>query len=545
MSVKSYKPYEDVVTLLNKLYERVRKINLTTRITLYNAFLFLIVVVLIYFLVTVLTKQFIYNRNRDELLDKSQQIREYLSPYKARFTSMNEKERIRKISALLEDIQLFDSSQYFIFITDSHSNNSFSYKPQYYIQQISKNMPFDLKHVSAQTTYTERLIHDKFTTSTMHYELFHSFDGNDYKPLFQGHLILPGSGTERQVQSFNVSNQTLWYTTIRCDFEANDSVFITLVLTPQLDHTFLLSLRSALILAGIISLFIVFFMGKFFTRRALRPLVDLSYIAQNINNETLNYRIPCSDSNDEVDTLVKSLNLMLDSLDQSFQSQKRFVSDASHELRIPLTVMLGNIELLRKVGFTDETLLKESLEAIEEEAKNMNRLVEKLLLIARLESKRMTTQVTALEIDSFLNRFVLECQRIYPDQNFTLSLKTPAICYADKELLTQMLRALTENAIKYGEGSDVTIGYFESAKHHVIFVKDRGQGIPSHLVPNLTERFFRVASDRNRTTGGTGLGLSIVSALMKAHKGTLEIISEPQMGTEVRLKFPQKKKPLL
>lgn len=524
--------------MLNKLYSKFRKSKLTTRLTIANLLMFLSLLALVYFLVTLLTKQFIFMKNRDELLDKQKQIQEYLDSQKTLIENRTTKEKIETICILLDKIQLFDSSQFILLINDDSTLNSFNYKPTYYKERLGNFIPFELKHLTFTTSYGEKLIGETFPHSFLEYHVTHSFDGDEYQSLFKGTIPLAKVSDPQAIQSVKISKEQLWFSSTKINFN-DDYIYINLFLTPQLDFSFLASLRTALFLGGLISIAIIFFFGKALTKRALRPLVDLSYISQSIDNEKLSYRIPTNGSNDEVDTLIKSLNLMLDNLEKSFSSQQRFVSDASHELRIPLTIIIGYIDLLKNIGMDDPNLLKESIEAIEEEATNMNRLVERLLLIARLENNRLSSNFESIEIVPFIKKRKYENQQIYKDRTIQYSATYRGTLYADRELVKQILRALTENAIKYAPDSPIHIKCYEEGEYVVLSVVDFGPGIPHSEIPNLTNRFYRVASDRNRLTGGTGLGLSIVQALMKIHHGHLTIESIPNRGTAMNCYFPK------
>lgn len=520
---------------------KVKKMKLTTRLIVSNIMLFMVLLLLIFFFVTLLTNQFLFYKNRDELLDKRQQVSDYLQLHKKDLDFMPPRDRIIAVGKLLDQINFFESNQFLVLVSNEGTLNSFLYKPQYYVNRISTTVPFEVKHLNLKTAYIPAKEDEPFSSPTLKVTILHSFDGADYKPLQVNHYYLPRIDTDRTLYTDHVLGKDYIYTTLMCDFP-NDRIFISLFLNPDLDRDFVASLKSALIISSLMSIVVLSLLGKFFTRSALRPLVDLSYIAQNINNETLNYRIPSTDSNDEVDTLIKSLNLMLQNLETSFQSQQRFVSDASHELRIPLTVVLGYIDLLKTVGESHEdrgALLAESLNAIEEEAKNMNALVEKLLLIARLESKRFITAYQPINLLEFFKKYKYECERLYPDHHFVNQLDYKGNLMADRELFVQMIRALTENAVKYSQNGTITFISHETESNFSITVKDTGYGIPKEAIPHLANRFYRVDVDRNRTTGGSGLGLSIVNTLMKAHYGRVVIESEEGLGTKVTLHFPK------
>ena len=521
---------------LKKLKRRIGRVKLTTRITISNVVLFSIIIALLMYLVTVLTTKFLYFKNKEDLLTKQMQIEELLSSESEAINALEPQDRIAWIYRKFENYYIFDNYKTLIMLFDSRSQTSYSLNKEVYdmilLDQLKvnpANMDLNISFISGDINAYDQL----------NFELYKRLDTNDNLKYMDISLRVPQKGGMPFVTESNILGYDIIYTTLRFDGELDYSAYVSIFLYPDLDKDFLLSLNSALLVSAFIGILFLTAFGRLFTRKALKPLVDLSYIAQNMNNETLNYRIPSTESNDEIDTLIKSLNLMLQNLESSFEYQKRFVSDASHELRIPLTIVLGYIDLLKTMGTSNEALLTESLDSIEDEATHMKNLVEKLLILARLENKRIKVNSEWFEIPEYFLRTHQECMKLYPKHVFQLNMHYVEDVFMDFELMTQIFRALVENAVKYSkEGSRITFGSAKRNQFIELSVTDEGRGIAKDSIAHLTNRFYRLNEDRNRKTGGTGLGLSIVDALIKAHGGHMRIESQPGTGTTILLFLP-------
>ena len=229
------------------------------------------------------------------------------------------------------------------------------------------------------------------------------------------------------------------------------------------------------------------------------------------------------------------------------QMRRDFVANVSHELRTPLTALLGFIETLKGAARNDAAVRERFLQTMEREASRMNRLVDDLLSLSKVESVERMRPTDSVDLSALLSSVVLAMRPLAEEQSCRLTLKgadTPAEVQGDADQLSQVFTNLIENAIKYGDGEvSVTVerpSEAPAAKGPVIAVtvRDNGEGIDPVHIPRLTERFYRVDSHRSREMGGTGLGLAIVKHIVNRHRGRLKIDSAPGQGTGVSVRLP-------
>ena len=493
------------------------------------------------YFVTLLTNQFLYFKNREDLQTTQLKIQELLYSEKDTLSAMSPDNRIPHIFRLLEDYYIFDNYKTLVTLFDTNGKTSYPLNKDVYDLLILDQFKINPANIDFNVSFNKDILQGK---EILTFELFKKLNASETIKYKDISLLVPTRGESPFISESDVMGFDVMYTVVRIDIGEEYSLLASVFIYPDLDQDFLLSLNSALLVSAIIGILFLSIFAKFFTRKALKPLVDLSKIAQGVDNKILNYRIPPTESHDEIDTLIKSLNTMLENLEGSFENQKRFVSDASHELRIPLTIVLGYIDLLKTMGTGNEALLKESLDAIELEATHMKNMVEKLLTLARLENNRIKVTYEEITVSEFFRKGLEECIRLYPLYHFKTELNYEGLLYIDLEIMTQIFRALVENAVKYSlEDTTITFKSEQRNQYIALSLIDQGRGIAKESIPNLTNRFYRLNEDRNRRTGGSGLGLSIVDALIKAHGGHMRIESEVRKGTTITLFIP-KKKPL-
>ena len=225
------------------------------------------------------------------------------------------------------------------------------------------------------------------------------------------------------------------------------------------------------------------------------------------------------------------------------QMRKDFVDNISHELRTPLTVLSGYIET-----FTDQEDInprwKRAFDQMQSQTRRMNALVNDLLLLSRLENDKNIAKNQIIEMPSLMNQLFDDAQAYNIDYGHTLNLDIDSHCDligSDMELASAFSNLIT-NAIKYTpKGGTITIGWHDDGESAYFVVQDNGIGIdPKHL-PRLTERFYRIDSDRSRRTGGTGLGLAIVKHVLMQHQAYLEIESKENQGSTFKVIFPKER----
>lgn len=229
--------------------------------------------------------------------------------------------------------------------------------------------------------------------------------------------------------------------------------------------------------------------------------------------------------------------------------RRDFVSNVSHELRTPLTAVLGFVETLRGAARHDADARERFLGIISREADRMAKLVDDLLSLSRVEEEERKRPTTDVSLTPLINGAVAALEPLAVASNVSCVINTPAqdvIIKGDHDQLHQVLTNLIENAVKYG-GADKDVTITLTAPEHDprvrteavhLTVKDEGEGIPSHQIPRLTERFYRLDGHRSRELGGTGLGLAIVKHIISRHRGRLRIESTMGQGSTFTVILP-------
>jgi hypothetical protein len=272
-------------------------------------------------------------------------------------------------------------------------------------------------------------------------------------------------------------------------------------------------------------------------QKIVRPIKNIIRTTEKITTDDLNQRIEEPKQDDELKTLTQIINQMLDRLENSFENQTKFVSDASHELRTPLAIIKGYAEIIKKRRFSDEEIFEESIDSIINETENMKNLVQKLLFLAKGEITKINTNFQIIEMKEFVQQIHTDTEVSSKSHKFYLEKNQEYKVEADVTLLQQAIRALIENAIKYSEEN--TNIYIESiikdGKKGIVSIRDEGVGISEEDTKRIFDRFYRVDDSRTKATGGTGLGLAIVKRIVEIHKGEIEILSELGKGTKISI----------
>ncbi len=299
-------------------------------------------------------------------------------------------------------------------------------------------------------------------------------------------------------------------------------------------------LFSQLAFADSLGIILSVIIGSVVSRRMLSPIDRMTKAAKRIGIKDLTTRIPVSATDDELSRLAITFNEMLDRLRDSVERQSRFVADASHELRTPISVMLGYAGLLGRWGKDDPQVLEESVEAIKHEALSMRELTERLLFLARSDAGFLAVNATCFNAAELLEEIAAEYALVSPDIAFTVEAKPDITLTADRGMLKQMLRDLADNSVKFTKkGGAITLKAAAGKGFVTLSVCDNGIGIPPEEKENIFGRFVRVDRARARATGGSGLGLSIVKSIADAHGASIDVESEPGKGTCVSVRFPK------
>lgn len=278
-------------------------------------------------------------------------------------------------------------------------------------------------------------------------------------------------------------------------------------------------------------------LGSGLIERALRPVEAIADAASQIaTGDDLSRRIPYDGPPDELGTLTSVFNATLTRLERLFIAQKRFVADVSHELRSPLTVILGNVDIIKRYG-PDE----DSINAIESESKRMTRMVGDLLLLAQADAGELPLLTQNLELDTLVLQVFEQANLLAKDgASLELDRFEPVRVHADPDRLKQLLLNLITNALKHtpAEGC-ITLSVWPNGPEALVTVADTGEGIPAEDLPHIFDRFYRVDKARARKQGGAGLGLAIALWIAEAHGGRITVKSTVGKGTTFTVHLPR------
>lgn len=272
---------------------------------------------------------------------------------------------------------------------------------------------------------------------------------------------------------------------------------------------------------------------------ALRPMTRLTTTAETIaRSRDLSYRIATPHRQDELGRLAATFNTMLASIEEAYRAQQRFVSDASHELRAPLTAIQGNLELLRRHPDLPPDERDEALMEADREASRLARLVADLLALARADAG-ITLQRQPVDLDVVVLEAFQTARRLAHGQELELESFEPAQVVGDADRLKQLLLILLDNALKYTPpGGRIIIGLRCTDAVAEIQVRDTGVGIDAADLPHVFGRFYRADPARRRDPGGTGLGLAIARWIARQHGGDVTLASTPGRGTTACVRLP-------
>ena len=305
------------------------------------------------------------------------------------------------------------------------------------------------------------------------------------------------------------------------------------------------TLRLILLVGSILIIVGAFAVGWWLSGTALRPIHRITQTAQAIGAErSFSRRVQHTGPNDEIGQLAVTFNGMLTELESAFHqvqealhTQRRFAADASHELRTPLTTIRGNIELLRREPPIEAKERSDVLGDTKDEAERLIRLVNQLLVLARVDAGRSLRR-DPLPIKSLLEDSCRQTRLLDPQRTITCEASPEAAVLGDRDALKQVMLILLDNARLHNPPAatiDVTTATTDGRV--AISVRDTGAGIPPQLLPHLFERFYRGEVSRNGP--GTGLGLSIAKELVEAQDGGLTVESQVGKGSVFTVTLPR------
>lgn len=294
------------------------------------------------------------------------------------------------------------------------------------------------------------------------------------------------------------------------------------------------------IISNILGIFSAFLIGKFISKKLLSPVVEISNTAQSISINDLSQRITVPEPNDEIRNLAITFNAMISRLEISIEKQKQFISDASHELRTPISVIQGYANLIDRWGKSDTEILNESIDSIKTETEHMSNLINKLLFLARAEKNSVNIKGEKICLNSIFEDIVKEVNLTKEEIDISISENDELFVMADLDMLKQTIWIFLDNAIKYSnkENIKIKITLYKNENYAVFEIADNGIGIKEEDIPYIFDRFYRGDKSRSREIVGTGLGLSIAYRIIDGHNGKVCVESTFGEGSTFIISLP-------
>lgn len=337
-------------------------------------------------------------------------------------------------------------------------------------------------------------------------------------------------------ESYRVSSMLL--------FDEDDTkIFFQLAMEKSTNSPYLKGLLISLVVANPIILIIFLFIANTLINRTLQPVKEVIGSVNSISANNLCKRIDAKKIPTEINELVETFNRLLDNLEESFKTISSFSSDASHELKTPLTVIRGEVEVcLRQERSPQE--YKNVLEDVLVETIRVQETIDQLFLLTKKDTAELSKNFTELYLDELIPDIVSQISRFASKRSVHVNIKNiiPATIYANETLLRIAIENILRNSVIYSaHGAEVEIGMSDSDKKYLLIIEDHGCGITKEDLPFVFDRFYRADKARSRkaSESGTGLGLAIVKMILDIHHYDIEIQSTLGIGTKVIIKIPK------
>lgn len=275
--------------------------------------------------------------------------------------------------------------------------------------------------------------------------------------------------------------------------------------------------------------------------QATNPLHQLATAMREIGSDRLDHRLKWTRRSDEIGKLAQTFDEMLGRLEEAFARERQFISDASHELKTPLTSINANAQMLARWGDADERIRSESLETIVSETATLASMVNGMLTLAKADSGDSIPKEPVVLVPVAADA-VHSAEGRAGDKGLTVRLHPVVrnvMVMGDASLIRQMISNLVDNAIKFTDRGGIDVYVKGDAETAIVEVHDTGSGIETDEIPMVFERFYRTDKSRNRSVPGTGLGLAIVRSIARVHNGTVTAERLAAGGTCFRVTFPR------
>ena len=299
--------------------------------------------------------------------------------------------------------------------------------------------------------------------------------------------------------------------------------------------------RGVLLLASPLLLAMAGLGGYLVAKRSLAPLGSMAEQARRITGSSLESRLEIGRAAEELEVLAASFNELLSRLDQTFDSMRRFVADASHELRTPIAVIRGEADVALSQD-RSAAAYRETLAVILDESRRLSRLVDDLLNLARADAGNVRLQIREFYLSDLLQDCCRSAQALAAARGIAIECRSPedAPFHGDEELLHRLVMNLLDNAIRHTPaGGRVAVTLDSAGAEMRLRISDTGWGIAPEALPHLFERFYRGDAARSRQDGGFGLGLAIVKWIAESHHGVVAVESAPGAGSTFTVTMPK------
>ena len=298
--------------------------------------------------------------------------------------------------------------------------------------------------------------------------------------------------------------------------------------------------RNSILIALPIILILGTLGGWMLARRSLAPIGYIASKTRSITSKNLSERLMTRGTDDEMDDLIRTINEMIVRLESSFKGMAEFTADVSHELKTPICAMRGEAEiLLLKERKAEE--YQEGLVHFIEQFDHLNQMINDLISLSKFDTTQVELKMAPLRLDVLVNDLCNLFQVLAEQKNIALETGTmeEVAVIGDKVRLQQLFTNLIDNAIKYTSEGSIRVTVEENKGSAVVKIEDTGIGIPKEEQERIFTRFYRLDKSRSKETGGVGLGLSIAEWIAHAHRGRIEVDSEPNRGSTFAVYLPR------
>lgn len=302
-------------------------------------------------------------------------------------------------------------------------------------------------------------------------------------------------------------------------------------------------LKFILVVSFFISISIVIISGYAFSLRLVKSIRDLTNMINHISTNNLSMRLPFGSGKDELQQLAITTNSLLDRLQSSFETQRRFIDNASHELSTPMASISSSIDIALQKDRTSEQY-KEILHSVYDDITRLSSLVKSLLEIAKISGSAKGLEILPVRMDELIMRLPSDLKKLNPKFEAKLNfgeipdVEDELLVYGNEELIYSAIKNIAQNACKYSQNGIALVTITVETNQIVIIIKDNGPGINADEISRIFQPFYR-SYDVNQTVGGFGLGLPLANQIIKLYNGSIQVNSELNKGTIFTISLPK------